>query len=184
MRFYKLWFWLVIGPLSLVSCEKDKVETPQPPEYWGEASALLDGSPVDFSVYATHVNGEPHLSILIDTLNEEGFKRGRISIHKIPIHIGNYRLFNKEKAIPENLPYSIYSASGSDGDAVLAFYDLLETDTMNFLELTSYDDTLNEVIGSFQVTFVIDSSFMDNGFSLRDTLKFTQGYFHTKIYEF
>jgi len=183
MRFYKLWFWLLLGPLSVASCEKDKVETPQPPEYWGEASALLDGNPVDFSVYATHVNGEAHLSIFIDTLSEEGFTRGSIFFDFIPAHIGKYGL-RKEYDEEKKLPYAGYSASGSDGDAVLAHYHLVERDTLNYVDLISLEDVSQEISGTFEAYFAIDTIFKDLQPQLADTLKFTQGYFHTKIYKF
>jgi hypothetical protein len=184
MKFKFLTFSLFLGALVLISCKKEKAYTPQPPEYWGEASAVLDGQSVDFFVYATHVQGEPYISILIDTLNKEGFKRGRISILKIPFHTGKYKLFEKGIAASQGLPYSIYTALSADGDAVLAYYNLVEVGTLSYLELKSYDESSQEITGTFEATFAIDSIFKNSQPFLDDTLKFTQGYFHTKIFKF
>jgi hypothetical protein len=116
-------------------------------------------------------------SLLFDS---GGVLEEQLSFTNIPTKVGRYKV----------LPYNdrFYTNSDAVGSFLTTFidfdmfrdkYEVVESED-NYLQIDEYQDKGNrEVKGRFNVTFVLRSQRADN--SYEDTLRFTNGRFHTKI---
>ena len=160
-------------------CKTDEEPGPLPPEYFGETAVFKNGVEAIVKSYGTQIEPDSTLSINIDLFNSNQSNIGKLLFQNILPRTGSVSL--KKKVYPTNgTAYVVFF--DSNGDFLNGFYDLLETEPSNSLIITSFDDIADEITGSFNVTMVVDSVSNASNPSLVDTLRFTGGYFHTKIY--
>ncbi len=116
--------------------------------------------------------------------NKKGYLRETINF-KIPIQVGYHNIRN---GIPtSDLSGRVYTGSyitsQDDGDAGCDYYDVLEENENNWVEITFYDDATKIIKGRFQATFIIDSSRPKCNPKAPDVIRFTEGIFETKLFE-
>lgn len=178
----KLLLLLTFAMPILTMCKKDDGDPqPEPPVYWGETAVFKNGVEAIAKSYATQVDPDSTLSVNIDLFNASQRNIGKLLFQNIPQRTGNVPL--KKKVYPtDGSAYAVYF--DSNGDILNGFYDVLESEPSNSLIITSFDENSDEITGSFTVTLVVDSSYNAVMPALEDTLRFTGGYFHTKIFHY
>jgi hypothetical protein len=104
----------------------------------------------------------------------------------LPTRKGVYRLTNYKKQ-PEckdvpNITDAIALYSREEGDATIQIYKILDSPKENnYLQIDEYNKDTKEIKGRFQVVFVVDSPRKLRGNYDPDTIRLTNGIFHTKI---
>jgi len=164
--------------LFLVACNKNG---DKPVPYWGEVSALKNGSCWRADIFAA--NNKPYyqgIDILIDKFNEVGFLREHIIIYKIPMKVGFFALDSTEVRDIDTLVGSKYFTSLDDGDVLGDSYDLLLDDSIpDFVEITEISG--KEIAGNFQMSFVKDLTHGEGDPAAPDTIVFLSGKFYTRL---
>jgi len=151
-----------------------------PDIYWGEITALKNGVPWQGEIRANlnKLEGDG-FNISVGVYNENAIKIEFLSIVKIPLQQG-YNIVDT-LLFPEDTVIRSTSASYglSHGDAQLAFYYVLEEDGfVNYINVTSYNETTREVKGEFEIAYL-----ETRAESIPDTVRFTNGKFYTRINE-
>lgn len=161
---------------------------------WGSFSAKMNGKvwgqsyPNGFQEIrghttsgGTNINQCPEESywILLEWYNKQGFNREELFLKKIPLKAGKYKVipFTPNCQMTDPI-YAIFYTSIDDGDVLGDTYNLLPTYD-NFVQVDNYDNYTKEIRGKFQLTFVVATKAY--GHFLPDTLRLTEGSFHTKI---
>jgi hypothetical protein len=111
------------------------------------------------------------------TYTEEEFQRVAFYIENIPFKIGKYTIKKKkgnEKATNSTV-YRLYA----DGDVAGDGYDLEESNTNNFVEVTAIDTVQKTIKGTFEAHYIIQSPKIDK--NLPDKLDFLKGTFDVKM---
>lgn len=171
---------LLITLLVIGGCKEDKWWLPD--GFWEDVEVLYNEA-----LWEAYVKGLEHSSqdgmfdLIINHYNEQGFLRGGIAIIKIPKVIGYYPLSETTYHEIDSLVGASYHTSVADGDVAGNSYDLFEDNTPNFIEITEFDEVSREVKGRFNANFLIDLDFGKEDFSAPDTVRFSQGVFHTRI---
>ncbi|HAK77106.1 MAG TPA: hypothetical protein DCR35_02420 [Runella sp.] len=118
-------------------------------------------------------------SISFDWFNKQGFHRENLILRKIPLLSGKHQVIpNPSKCKMTDPIYAMFYTSTDDGDVLGDIYTILPTQD-NFVQIDNYDNYTKEIKGKFQLTFVIKS--IGGNHVLPDTLRLTEGRFHTKI---
>ena len=179
--------------LLFSGCKKEA----EPSPFWGTVSVVLNGQAWIPPGWGVQIAGSK--TLWINSLNEppcnpdvvnfeihkqnpDGYLREQIAVGKIPPIIGTYpvevmRNCNVSTAVGAN-----YSLLGADGDVLMDSYKVLESEN-NFVEVTSYHASTGEIKGNFNITFVFNTGFdrRKDVQSIPDTVRFTNGQFHTRI---
>lgn len=106
--------------------------------------------------------------------------------YNLPARKGVYRFKTYSKQ-PEcrDVPYitevsAIYSRE--EGDVTIQSYKILDSPKENnYLQIDDYNKDTKEIKGRFQVVFIVDSPRKLRGNYDPDTIRLTNGVFHTKI---
>ncbi len=151
-------------------------------DYWGEVSADLNGSSWDQALiyghnHSTMTLSHPGLALSIDVYGDSGFLRESLFLNQIPCDIGKHMLYDVDPNLSD-LPRAWYSTILADGDVVGDSFYVLET-ADNFIDITSLDKS--EVIAKFQISFLRDATRGKSNAGIPDTIRFTDGYLHTKL---
>lgn len=107
-------------------------------------------------------------------------------LYGIPAKKGIYRL-TEFKQLPEckdiqNITEVSAIYGRYEGDAVIQNYKTVDSPKENnYLQIDEYNKDTKEVKGRFQVVFAVDSPRKLRGNSDPDTIRLTNGVFHTKI---
>jgi hypothetical protein len=127
--------------------------------------------PYDFSYLASQL------------YNSEGFLRQELLFIKIPTIPGHHKIipYKLNYCDDRDPAYGVLYTSVSDGDVAGDQYQVLSTED-NYIDIEDYNAVSKEIKGTFQVTFTLESK--GYGHNLPDTLRFTEGRFHTKIIDF
>lgn len=176
-------YFIFLALFFCISCSDDDmpiVEESSP--FWGEITALKNGESWNASVYAaintTH-GTEDWLHIIVRLFDENEILRETMALVKIPLIPNTHSVFPDiyEDDGKAGALYSIYAV-----DVPLADYLPLESDSTSFITLEEYDEASGEVKGTFDITFVADwkSSLVAEE---PDTIRFTNGVFHTRVWE-
>ena len=118
-----------------------------------------------------------------DIYNGSAFLRESLSFEKVPFIIGKLKIVNFVDGVCNDKDltcYGFFNTSSDDGDVGQDNYRVLETED-NYLFFDSIDPQSLEVTGRFQVTLVIKLRSVNDPSKLPDTLRFTNGVFHTKV---
>jgi hypothetical protein len=157
--------------LIQLSCRKDP--PPLPSIYWGTVSFQKNGHLWTGSPLATIYQNK--IGIQIDSVPEAIIEH--LSIHKIPISPGTYPIYSTYIQIDDGLSgayYSYITFDESKGD-----YDILESDSSSFVTLESYDTITKEIKGRFDLIFT--KADPPHPIGAPDTIRMTDGVFHTKV---
>jgi hypothetical protein len=115
------------------------------------------------------------MNIFIDRFSKENYHREGLNISKIQREIGKFSV-HRYKTQP---PYSYYSTLVDGGDVLGDVYDLVTEQEDNYVEIEKLSG--KEIWGKFQLTFVKDTTFGVADPSAPDTVRLTNGVFHTKL---
>ena len=191
-----LTMWVVMITITVLffsGCDHD----PKPVYYWGTASATLNGRPwlpagwqvqpsavyaenggVDFDSCGLFV-----ISLGIILVNERREIRESLGIRKVPPRVGRYLVTVPSSCAVDSTPGGSFFVLGSDGDVINDVYEVLPG-SESWLEITAVGAEKigvgkPEISGRFQISFLVKRNWRGNDYS--DTLRFTNGTFHTKI---
>ncbi|CAG5071820.1 hypothetical protein DYBT9623_03804 [Dyadobacter sp. CECT 9623] len=123
---------------------------------------------------------EDHLDVFTELFSPEGYLRQSLYLTKIPKTVGTSKIiaapaFHCDETDPV---YSELYTITQDGDVVGDVYQPLEG-ADNYLHVEIYNSKTGEIKGTFQMTMV---KTRDGGTpALPDTLRFTNGRFHTRF---
>ncbi len=189
---------LFLITFSFFTCKRE-AQRPRFPN-WGFVTATANGEPwltfmtntaiqqpwsikiygYEGSDRSDHPCNQNTFSINMRKFNPDGFMREALSFGKIPAREGTYLL--KGRPGPCNidtLPAASFNTSQDDGDVGKDVYRVLQTES-SWLTVSSYDPTTQEIKGTFSVTFIMD--YKSPSLPVYpDTVRFTNGSFHTKI---
>lgn len=189
---------LVALSFLFLSCKKETPIRQRP--HWGEVSAMVNGEswsnfmkyesaqetwPIKIYGYegsdrSDHPCNLSTFSIMMHKLNPSGFDREWLVFAKIPARKGIYIPEGKPGSCDiDTLPSASYGTSQDDGDALKDVYELVQSEN-NHITITSFDPVSEEIKGSYQLTFVIQSKSAWPP-DYPDTVRFSRGEFHTKI---
>lgn len=112
------------------------------------------------------------MDILIDSLKDGYFRCKRLSFHKVPVLTGRHLIDHSVDTLIGARYFYV------DHDVVYGVYKVLESDSTNAITISSYDSVSREIKGSFNVTFVPEHLPYPGA---PDTIRFRNGWFHTKI---
>jgi hypothetical protein len=123
---------------------------------------------------------EDHLDLLSELYSSEGYLRQQLYFIKIPKSVGKHRII---ASIPSHCneldpAYGEFYTIIQDGCAVGDIYNTLKGED-NFVQIEQFDKKTGEIKGTFQLTLVIEKRGVEP--MLPDTLRFTNGRFHTRI---
>ena len=172
----------LIFVMTLQSCREEPSLIPD--IYWGEASATKNGQPWSGLIYAQP--NEPYgywFDISIRVFNTQEFLRESLFFFKIPYAIQNNQIDTIEARVDTTRTGAFYATLVDDGDVVGDIFDVYNGESENYISVTSYDKSSGEVRGEFAVTFVFDVTDNRSDPTAPDTIRFTNGQFHTKIRE-
>ena len=173
----KVWHrsYLLLLALAVQGCERDPYF---PPDYYtGEADALKNGQRWRAWVYAKP--GKPYPAhgfyIAMNVYNSNLYLRESLSFFNIP-HASQSNIIDTLTIYADTaLAGASFGTFIDDGDVVSVHYKVIEqVGFANQLTVTSYNKETGEISGNFQVTLT-----NENG--PPDTVRFTDGHFHTWI---
>ncbi len=179
--------------LFTLGCTKsDDAQLGTPPyhqfAYYGSASALRNDKPWNVLVYSNYdTSSSPGLKDRFNVQCERWEPYGgtdsvlREALVLTNLRYTTYTAKLENPIFGDNRPYNwlnvnewaVYDQFFEDGD-VAALPTTLDTTKNNFIEITSYNAGTREVSGRFSATFL--------SYSRKDTIRFTDGTFYTKIY--
>jgi hypothetical protein len=167
---------LILISIILAGCQKDEAISPFVWPYWGEASALKNGVIWKPKVIALQDELNPlYFGINFDLYNNADIWRNALTIWGIKKgDIGVFKI--SSDSIPEYIS-CFYTTILEDGDVLGDVFKLDKTKE-NTVEITEISG--NEITGKFNVTLIRDIS-RPNYLESSDTLRFTDGVFHTRI---
>ena len=171
--------YFIVGlVLFFLSCKKEEINIGSE-YYWGNVSANFNNKEWENGkIHGTSNTLNIGFDIIVDVYNEVGFLRESLHIYQIPKIEGVHSILNSIHQDSTNQPGALYNTLQDDGDVLGDVYRLVIGEN-NFIEISSING--NEVEGAFQVTFAIDDS-RDKVFPLApDTIRFTNGFFHTRL---
>ena len=163
-------------------CEKE--DSLIPDIYWGEVTALKNGEPWNGKIRAApNAIFGYGFDIRIDVYNGYDIQIESFKITKIP-YLERYYIIDTIKSNVDSVLTGASYGTLLGGDVIGNLYNVFPGDINNFITVTSYNETTREVEGAFEVMFVkrpIQGYIGDP--SSPDTLRFTNGIFHTKVNE-
>lgn len=163
--------------VMILACFDNKPDMSYLEDYWGTASARLNGEewlPLIKSGHNDNYSNE-YFDIEMDIYSEEGYLRHTLYISHIPKDIGIQPIQEHTPGLKDSIIGVAFFTSIGHGDAGGDDYKLLRDGSFdNSFELIAYDKSKNEIRGKFQFLFV-------NKNDAEDVIKFTDGIFYTKI---
>jgi len=162
--------------MILISCQKEESFSPFVWPYWGEATALKNGSVWTPKVIGLQIeNDTSTYSLQLDLYNSADIWRNALTIWGLKKNeLGSFKITSD--SIPEIIS-CFYTTILEDGD-VLGDVFKLDKSVENFIDVTEINGS--EIKGKFNVTLIRDTS-RPNYLETSDTLRFTDGQFHTRI---
>ncbi len=165
--------------LFLISCKRENFE---PDKYWGEASAIKNGSYWESFPSAGSSDSNEKFFVSFNTYGQQELHREELVISKIPLAIGTYNIKKTDSEMTDDKVVATLFISLYGGDVGGYFYNLSESaDSLNSITVTKIKK--DEIWGTFEVTLLRDTTQGKESIDFPDTLIFTDGKFHTKILE-
>jgi hypothetical protein len=167
---------LILISIILASCQKDEAISPFVWPYWGDASAFKNG--VIWKPKVIGIRDEENnerYNLVFDIYNDKDFLRNNLTIHGI--ELGKIKIFPiNSDSVPQPVS-SLFATILEDGDVLGDVFTLDKTKD-NTVEITEISG--NEIKGKFTATLIRDTS-RPKYLESSDTLRFTDGTFHTRI---
>lgn len=168
-----VFIWLSI---SLTNCADDYI---MGGPYWGTVNAMKNGGAWSGKIRGSEQNNL--LGITIDKHSHEGFLREDLFVNRIPKEIGVYNIPKSDTLRVHDFVTSTYFTLEDDGDVILDVYYVDANNNENYVEVTSIDFGSGTFSGKFQISFVRDTTRIKRHLSIPDTIKFTNGFFKTRV---
>jgi hypothetical protein len=171
---------------TFAKCKKDPPEE----QYFGYAKAHINGTIVNFNKVRGNLlyNLEDSVSLNFEKWDGLVLKES-ISIQKIYKNTNNSQRIYKYSYSNNRIEKlsSAYYTLRDDGDVLCDVYNVYEPDSIqNFITITSFNTQTKEIRGTFQATYLIDSSRVIAIGKCRptapDTIRIRNGEFYTKIF--
>jgi len=177
---------LVPWLLLTMACQNDGVIPKWP--HWGQMGAKLNGQRWKYSGWTNRisaVNAEssqppcPDLYVYIAFFDKRGNMRQGMSFTNLPRQKQTLPVTSYPESCQTDSIGGFFNATIAD-DVLGDVYKVLKTEN-NYLGIESFDSDSKELKGWFQITFVLADPIANRSSDLPDTLRFTEGRFHTKI---
>ena len=171
--------------ILLFTCNKDDDGNPYywNRDYWGEATALKNGEQWNALIYGhrrsvpTHIGASFSIDVY-DVFGDVGFRRETLHFFRVPLKKGIYEFVKSIAQDSLDSPGVRHLYILQDGDVVGDLFTILESEE-NYIEVLSLEG--DEITAEFQVTFVRDDLESISNPEVPDTIRFTNGYFHTRL---
>jgi hypothetical protein len=179
-------FFLIAFTSFLLGCEKEEFVPIFHPGSMTYGRMNADKNGVDWvaSSLAQVYDTIPSLfGIGASTFSEEGFARENLAFNKIPKQVGRYNIRGPINNILDGFTGSSYFTKEDDGDALEDTYEVDESVTDNYLEVTLLDTVAHHFVqGKFTVSFKIATPGGKRNPSNPDKVKFSNGTFDVKFF--
>ncbi|MBK7936333.1 MAG: hypothetical protein IPJ82_04315 [Lewinellaceae bacterium] len=157
--------------LSLFSCKKES-------DYWGEIYTLKNGIEWQGNIKANNNRfSNSKIDITIETLRNDGFWENLL-FFKVPLKEGKYKLSRTLNQSPDDNLVGGEFYNGYD-DELHGIYEINDTDSTSYIEITYYDEKKQEIKGNFNLILWADD--LGGTWSVIDSIVFANGVFHTRI---
>lgn len=166
---------------------KCKKKVPEPDtKYFGYAKAEINGVIVNYN----KVNGrllynlEDSISLNLEKWDGLILKQaiGIQKIFKLTNLLQRIYQYDYTATRIEKLSSSYYTLR-DDGDVLCDIYNVHQPDSLqNHVTITSYNSQTKEIWGTFQATYLIDTTRLKCRSNAPDTIKIRNGEFYTKIF--
>ena len=170
---------ILLAFMSLQSCKKDQSAIPN--IYWGEVTAIKNGEVWTGKIYAQSNEPFDGFTIRVDVYDKWEFQREALFLAKIPYKEQRNLIDTIKASVDTTLTGASYATLVDDGDVLGDIFKVYGEKTDNHVTITSYNERTKEVKGEFQVTLIFDKLDSRSDPSAPDTIRFTNGKFHTKI---
>lgn len=168
--------------LLFATCKKDEPEG----DYFGYCKFTVNGQEIRFNKCTGNILYNNSDSITFS------FKKwdGLILKESIGFFKAHKNIAIRQKVYKIELPIvfskkltSVFSTLSDDGDVLCDVYNVLESDSLiNNITITSYNERTRKIKGTFEVTYIIDTSGTKCRATAPDTLRIRNGEFCTKIF--
>ncbi|MEL6864866.1 MAG: hypothetical protein AAFP19_10615 [Bacteroidota bacterium] len=170
--------FLLLFFIVLSSCKKNPDYWLR--DYWGEIRATKNGEVWEDGLIYGHLKAEPtHIG---SDFNIDVFKNGTriedLYLYRIPNIPGYYHFVHSSARDSIEDPGAWYTEILADGDVFGDSYDVLEGDD-SYIEVLSRQG--DKITAQFQLVMIRDTTWGIGNPSLPDTIRFTDGYIHTKL---
>lgn len=168
-----------------LACKKEEIKN-DPIPYFGNATANKNEQQWNAKIGAgsTPRFGN-YFAIGMDNFNSMGFRRGHLSIYKIPKEIGKFEIHKTNSLLDDGITGAFYAAYIDDGDLLAGTWYTAEANVeSSWIEIKSIDNNTNIISGAFHLELEIDSTTIDSRyFESGETsiITFKDGLFTTKI---
>jgi hypothetical protein len=159
---YNILYYLIFLSI-LLSCKKDKVEVS------GTASAIFEGRRIDFVPEVSTQNGL--ISITLFWYKPNNLKGVEIWINTMPFKVGSNTIYPIDTKNPNSILFTL------DDDLSLDDYPLLD----GTVSIDKIDQKNKIVSGTFDLTFVIDTSYKQRQDVYPDTIRLIDGVFESRF---
>ncbi len=169
--------------LVIFSCGDDDNVDPQRQFDFGSITALKNGEHWSAEIHGFDNNGQwDYFGIDSRVYNQQGFERENFVVLRLP------KAILLDEIIPicgnncNDSNQGIFGTSTVDGDVNCDIYNIVEElSSENQIEITEYDSESKEFRGTFRAVFAIDENREKCNPNAPDTIRFTNGEFHSKI---
>lgn len=169
--------------LFIYSCDNDKLIGPILNEdYWGTASVVINGELKNGFPKVEENQFSPGVyDLRIKFYNEEGYRRGTISIFKFSLVTEWQEIVNTSIRLNDGQVGSLFTTNILDGDVLGSAYHPFSSELVSSRIVI---DSINEdlIFGSFELAYAIDSLFIGNEVGAMDTVFVQNGMFSSKIF--
>jgi hypothetical protein len=162
-------------------CKKDNNDPGG--QYYGYAKAIVNGNLLTFNIArAGFFNNNPDsVGVIFEQwdglIAKEVVSFGPM-VKTILLNQKIFKAVNGGSILTSN-----YSTLRDDGDVLCDFYNIYEPDSLqNFITITSFNTQTKEIRGTFQATYIIDTTRLKCRLSAPDILLIRNGEFYTKIF--
>ncbi len=180
---------LIFSIISIFSCEKEVPPSEDPiidvaiypgSQEYGWGKGVKNDNEWECSGMAViHEDDSSKFGLSFQTVNFEGFERESLVFNDIPTELGKYLIKFTYQEIGNGFVGSSYGMLASHGDVLVGFYDLIESDLENKMEILQIDTSAKKVEGKFTAAFALS---LPNG-SLPDTVQFEEIAFECDVVE-
>lgn len=177
--------FLLLGFFATMGCSEEETN----PDwwlfdYWGEITAIKNNEGLERAFIIGHDHtlnptlNHPGLTIGIDIYNEKNFESESLTFIQVPCEIGRYNLVSTDPNT-HDLPTVSYLTIIEDGHVAGDVY-IVDTTKINVIEISELTES-DEVFGTFELNMIRDTSRVPVSILTLDTVRFTEGYFHTRL---
>jgi hypothetical protein len=176
----KLLFAILV--VFLFSCSKGSNEASG--NYFGYGKATINGAQWDSKARGFLLDGKPDSVVLVFENMQGDVTKDDISFYKVSTQLIRQKVGKMDFSNLSKRLAARYAVMRPDGIIVCTLYNVLEQDSLlNNITITSYDSATKEIKGTFEVSFLMDTTLNKScNPGALDTVRVRNGEFHTKIF--